>query len=439
MKKILLFVTALVFAYGAKAQNVTNSPYSQYGYGQLCDQANGSSKAMGGLGLGWRQGNQVNFSNPASYSAIDSLTFLFDAGLSIQVTNFTEGNHKLNANNSSFDYVVGGFRLKKHLGLAFGVMPFSNVGYSYYDEKILGNSSVANGSQTTYTNTYNGSGGFRQVFVGIGFEPLHLKNTSLSLGANVSYLWGDYNKSIVNSYSNAYVNTLSKYYKGEIDALKLDFGVQLEQKLTDKDKVTVGATYSMKQGMEGNPECLVVSTNSQTGVSDSTKLVANGKYYTPMSYGVGLVWNHSNRWRVGFDYKTEQWGDLNYPIYSVSNNAQNYEFQKGYFKNRQKYTLGGEYCINETSRRWFNRVKFRAGVSYSTPYLVINGQDGPKQISATFGFGLPITNSYNNRSMLNISAGWSQLNATNMIKENTFCINIGLTFNERWFAKWKLQ
>jgi len=25
------------------------------------------------------------------------------------------------------------------------------------------------------------------------------------------------------------------------------------------------------------------------------------------------------------------------------------------------------------------------------------------------------------------------------VKENTFRINIGLTFNERWFAKWKVD
>jgi hypothetical protein len=26
-----------------------------------------------------------------------------------------------------------------------------------------------------------------------------------------------------------------------------------------------------------------------------------------------------------------------------------------------------------------------------------------------------------------------------MITENTFRINIGMTFNERWFAKWKVE
>ena len=55
------------------------------------------------------------------------------------------------------------------------------------------------------------------------------------------------------------------------------------------------------------------------------------------------------------------------------------------------------------------------------------------------GFGIPIMNGYNNRSVLNISAQWNHRDATGLIKENTFRINIGLTFNERWFAKWKVE
>jgi hypothetical protein len=40
---------------------------------------------------------------------------------------------------------------------------------------------------------------------------------------------------------------------------------------------------------------------------------------------------------------------------------------------------------------------------------------------------------------LNISGQFVRTEATGMIKENTFRINIGLTFNERWFAKWKVE
>ncbi len=48
-----------------------------------------------------------------------------------QVTNFNENGVKKNANNSNFEYVVAGFRLFRHLGMSFGIIPFTNVGYNY--------------------------------------------------------------------------------------------------------------------------------------------------------------------------------------------------------------------------------------------------------------------------------------------------------------------
>jgi hypothetical protein len=91
------------------------------------------------------------------------------------------------------------------------------------------------------------------------------------------------------------------------------------------------------------------------------------------------------------------------------------------------------------SRKLLHRVHYRLGAGYATPYYKINGLDGPKEISVSAGFGIPLQNAYNNRSVLNISAQWVNTSATGFIKENTFRINVGLTFNERWFAKWKVD
>ena len=64
-------------------------------------------------------------------------------------------------------------------------------------------------------------------------------------------------------------------------------------------------------------------------------------------------------------------------------------------------------------------------------------------MSISAGLGLPLQNGWNSRGnmrpVLNISAQWTHALATGLITENTFRINIGLTFNERWFAKWKID
>ncbi len=412
------------------AQSGTNSPYSQYGLGLLNEQSSGFNRGMNGLGLGFREHNQVNYLNPASYSAIDSLTFIFDAGLSGQLTNFSENGQRINAKNADFEYAVAGFRVFKHVGVSFGIVPFTNVGYNYSISDFLDGD-----RNTTYTNTYNGSGGIHQVYVGAGWEFVK----GLSVGANIAYLWGDIDRSVVNSYSDGYINTLSKYYTATVSNYKLDIGLQYSFNLNKKNALAVGLTYGLGHKLNADPTCMVISTNSNTGIADTTSFTVNNGFELPTSYGAGLMWNHNNKLKVGADFTLQKWGGIKYPVYRVINDEQSYELTDDYYSDRYKVTFGGEFCNNEMSRSFFDRVRFRAGVSYATSYYKINGLDGPDEISASIGFGIPIINAYNNRSFLNVSGQWVHSSAKGMLTENTFRINVGITFNERWFMKWKVN
>lgn len=430
MKRIILTATWVASAIFATAQSGTNSPYSQYGFGTLADQSNGFNRGMNGLGVAYREGKQINFLNPASYSAVDSLTFIFDVGLSGQITNFEENGKKLNANNANFEYAMGAFRAFKHVGMSFGVVPFSNVGYSYSVTNNVGDT-----RSTTYTNTYNGSGGLHQAFVGIGWELFK----GFSVGANGSYLWGSFDKSVVNNYSDPYVNTLSKYYSTEITSYKVDLGVQAAIPLSKKSNVTLGATYSLPHNLGADPQCLVISNNSQTGVADTASYVVRDGLKLPATISGGVMLNLNNKLRIGADYQLQKWAEVGFPEYNVNNGVSSYANNEKYFDDRQKFTLGGEYCKNVNSRKFFDRIRFRAGASYATPYYYVNGQDGPKEISVSAGLGIPINNVWNSRSLLNISGQWVRTSADGLIKENTFRINVGITFNERWFMKWKVE
>ncbi len=414
------------------AQSGTNSPYSQFALGVLSDQASGFNRGMNGLSLGFREHNQVNFQNPASYSSIDSLSFIFDAGISGQVSNFKEGNKKLNANNSNFEYIVAGFRAFKHVGVSFGLLPYTNVGYSYSTTQ-----DVNDNSNTVATNSYDGTGGLHQFFLGVGWEPLR----GLSVGVNGGYLYGGYTRTMVNSFSDSYANTLTKQYTSDVRNYKVDFGVQYVAQLAKKDQLTLGLTYGLGHKIGGDPALNLISNNSQTGVADTTVFASSSlKLEIPTTIGVGLMYNRNNVLKVGVDYSLQQWGKVDAPDYRMdgSGNA-TYVMQSGLYKDRHKVTIGTDYCPAEYGRSFVKRVHYRAGVSYATPYYYINGQDGPKEISASLGFGIPIVNSWNNRSYLNISAQWVRQSTKNFITDNTFRINIGLTFNERWFAKWKVD
>ena len=430
-KKIIgTVLLASLYVAPAIAQSGTNSPYSQYGLGQLSEQTSGFNRGMNGLGLGFREHNQVNYINPASYSSIDSLTFIFDAGLSGQVTNFSENGQKKNANNADFEYAVAAFRASKHLGVSFGIIPFTNIGYNYSISGYL------NGDKsTTFTNTYNGSGGMHQIYLGAGWEFVK----GLSIGANVSYIWGDIDRSVVNSYSDGYINTLSKYYTATISSYRIDFGLQYTLPLNKKNSLTLGLTYGLGHKLNSDPSCMVISTNTTTAVADTTSFTVNNGLEIPTSFGAGLTWNNNNKLKLGADFTYQKWGDTKFPVYKVINDVPSYSLSEEYYSDRYKLTIGGEFCNTETSRNFIDRIRFRAGASYASSYYKVNGQDGPDEISVSVGFGIPIVNAYNNRSILNISGQWVRSEAPGMLKENTFRINIGITFNERWFMKWKVE
>lgn len=429
-KKILFAVAMSASITATYAQSGTNSPYSQFGLGVLSDQTSGFNRGMNGLGLAFREGNQVNFINPASYSSMDSLTFIFDGGVSGQITNFKDGGRKINANNADFEYAVAGFRAFKHVGVSFGIIPFTNVGYNYSQQGFL------NGDRSfTYVNTYSGSGGLHQVYLGAGWEFVK----GLSAGVNVSYVWGDIERSVVNSYSDAYANTLSKYYNVSVANYKLDFGLQYMLQLNKKNALSVGLTYGLGHNLKADPQCLVISTNPSTAVADTATFSIRDGIEIPMSLGAGLMWDYAGKLKLGTDFAYQKWGSLKYPVYNVVNNVPSYDLTDDYYSDRYKVTFGGEFCNNKLSRKFFDRIRFRAGVSYATPYYKVNGVDGPSEISVSAGFGIPIVNNYNNRSILNISGQWVHSSAKGLLTENTFRINIGLTFNERWFMKWKVD
>ncbi len=417
----------------ASAQSGTNSPYSQFGLGMLTDQSAGFSRGMDGAGIGYHAHNQVNYLNPASYSSLDSLSFIFDAGLSGQLTNFSENGVKKNAKNANFEYIIAGFRVLRNFGLSFGYLPYSNIGYSYSTSQSLNDA-----NSTTVSDTYSGSGGLHQVYLGLGWSPFK----GLSIGVNGAYLYGNYTKKLVNSFSSTTVNTLEKTATANVASYKVDFGIQYALRLSKKDEVTVGATYSLGHKIGGKPSLSVVSINPTTSVADTVSYPKDGTTLhleMPATIGVGIMYSHNNALRICADYTLQQWGKVDEPHYSSNNGVVSYTMRSGMYKDRHRATLGAEYCPGEYSRNFFNRVRYRLGVSYATPYYYINGLDGPKEMSASLGFGIPIMNSWNNRSILNISGQWVRRTATSYITENTFRINIGLTFNERWFAKWKVQ
>ncbi len=438
MKKLLLTSALCAMTAVGLAQSGTNSPYSQFGLGKLSDRSQGFSRAMNGVGIGFRDAAQVNTLNPASYSSVDSLTFLFDIGMTLQTTHFKENDLSKNAKNADVDYAVASFRLIKNLGFTFGILPYTNIGYDYSTTSVVDGYTIPSTTSEDITNTqsYSGEGGIREVFIGLGWQtPIK----GLSIGANIGYVWGDIDNYITNSYSDSYVKSLAKQYTADISSYKLNLGMQYSVRLSKLDYATIGVTYTPGHNLSSDASCQVITSNSQSSVNDTTTFVAADAYSIPTEIGIGLAWRRSTRWLVGLDYTLQKWSSASMPVYSETDNVASYTTNTNVFSDRHKINLGGQYCKDSNGRHLIDRLKYRFGVGYTSSYIKVGNTDGPKELSMSCGIGIPIINAYNNRSILNLGFQWQNLHAKNMLSENTFLFNIGITFNERWFAKWRFE
>lgn len=422
-KRLTNICLLIFFTMAAMAQSGSNSPYTRYGFGQLSDQSFGNSKAMGGIAYGLRNGLQINAANPASYSAVDSLTFLFDAGMSLQNANFQENGVKTNAKNSTIDYIAMQFRLWKRMGLTAGFLPYSIVGYNMSQVKSI--SSDEYGNPISALHSYTGDGGLQQVFLGLGYKVFN----NLSIGANISYLYGDITHSANTTFSNSNAYSSVRTDKLEISDYKLDLGLQYTQNFGKKHAVNLGFVYSLGHDLNGDGYNFkeTYSSDSTIPLTQTVDTIKNA-FSLPHTLGIGATYVYDKRLTVGLDYTLQKWEDV--------------EFfnEKGKFLNRSKISFGAEYLPNPFSRNYLNRIRYRIGAYYSDPYTKVNDKDGAREYGVSFGFGLPLE-VFQGRSILNISGQYAKVSpkVKGMLEENYLRINIGLTFNDRWFMKWKVE
>ena len=103
---LLVLVLAVSSHCYLPAQNATSSPSSRFGYGELNDNIPVPYRAMGGVSAGLRRNNAINMAQPASYTACDTMTFMFDVAVSAMWTNYSDMNGKRNRPNGNLEYVT---------------------------------------------------------------------------------------------------------------------------------------------------------------------------------------------------------------------------------------------------------------------------------------------------------------------------------------------
>ncbi|MCF0181350.1 MAG: hypothetical protein HUK11_03750 [Muribaculaceae bacterium] len=410
-KIIAAAVIAMAMAGSAMAQ--TTTPYSKVGYGLLSDNASGIQRSMGGVGYAMQDGRIINAMNPASYSQVDSLTFLWDMGLTLTNVWSKEDDHKGHGMGGGLDYITAQFKLGKHIGGSFGLIPYSSVGYSF-------GSAISGG-----TEYRTGSGGLNQLYLGAGWEMF--KN--FSLGANIAYLFG---KATNNNTVQVETGSTALFQRIiQVRDFNIVAGLQYAIPIGKESKVIVGVTYSPKLTFRGNTWGTYY--DSQDEKLDTVGYISlKGNYERPHTIGAGISYNHGNRLTIEADFTYQDWSKVKYkPI-------EGFEASDMVFDTRWKAAAGVQFSTG-TRGSYMGAMKFRLGGYFNHDYINVMGNN-VRDYGASFGLGFPVPGA-NGKTTINLGFEWKHRQAApvKLIQEDYFNITLGVNFNEVWFWKNKIK
>ena len=437
IKHIRFVIISFLFtatALGVKAQSTatTSSPYSRYGLGDISPMLLPQNVGMGGIGVATNSINgffAVNPLNPASYSSM-KLTVI-DVGIYGKF-NTLEKTGQTSQKNSNFrlSHIAFGLPVSKRSAFSFGLMPYSELGYSYRQSDKLGTD--------TANYIYSGDGGLSKFYLGYGIGI----GKHLSIGANVSYIFGNLKET-----QSTEIPTLPLVLNSRIEesnsitGLNYDYGVQYGIDFSPKRHLTFGYSGSASTKLNSVNSYIVSSytRNASTGdegvATDSliNRQQPSAKVLLPMINRFGISFQNDGKFLIGADYTMSNWSKLT--VAGVN---------KG-LRDSKTFNVGGQFTpnINSLSSYW-SAVDYRAGFIYDQTYLNVNSggvNNNIKRYAATLGLGLPLRGSSTSFYKINMAAeiGRRGTLTNGLVKENYVNVHLSFTLNDKWFQKYRFD
>lgn len=425
---------------GAFAQNsaTTSSPYSKFGIGDYEELLLPQTRGMGGVSVAVRKPtgfNDINVLNPASYSSIILTTI--DIGANANITSLSNSTTSGQASsNFRLSHITFAIPVSKRSALSFGLLPYTNLGYSYRQQTSLPTNRASSGGIDTATvvdNTYSGEGGLSKAYLGYGFGI----GKNLNIGFNVAYIFGNEQQ-----YRSSEFPTLPTALNSRIEnsfsagGFNFDYGAQYDIKINETTRFTLGYSGSSSSKLNATSKFIVSqyffdsSGNTEVARDSTVSTSTSGKINLPLIHRFGITYQKDGKYMIGADFKTGQWSDLS--INGVNAGLQN----------NQSFAIGGQITPNiDAISNYLAVVDYRFGLKYDKTYINTNGVD-IKQYSATFGLGLPIPNERRTSFYkVNFSAevGRRGTLQNNLVRENFINLHLGFTINDKWFQKYKFD
>lgn len=394
------------------------SPYSMFGVGKIASDGSAYNYSMGGVGIGMRDNGVINLANPASITARDTLSFMFDFGVNQKNSYFNDSYNKAAYNVFNMQNIAFTFPIYKSSAIVVGIAPFSDIGYKFQstetDEDV-----VADIGDVKYQQY--GTGSIYQLFVGASV----MLFDRISLGAQGIYYFGFINKhnDVLFNSSSSY-NTIYTGWNYKVHSFSGKFGLQYIQPI-GKTELVLGGTYRLASQMGGDVVKYAYS-GADTVLYDNV-LSSQGLTIAD-EFGAGISFRVKDKWAIGADYLQQNWHKASFPDKTSWNNFS--------ASAARYYRAGFEITPNKYDIRYYmKRVTYRAGAYYEQSYVNVAGH----RIDAfgiTFGASFPIYR-WHNAISIAVDMGQRGTLRHDLVRERyvNFIVNINL--HDIWFVKYR--
>lgn len=401
----------------------TYTPYSLYGIGEISKQGSAVNRAMGGIGTGVRDNRYINFMNPASITARDTLAFMLDFGVDSKNIYSTDGNVKSAFNTINVNNFVFTAPIYKKSALIVGVNPYSNIGYKL--ESTENNPDLVSKYGDIKYHKY-GTGSINQLFIGAAMN--FLKN--FSIGAEYIHYFGALNRySNVNFNSDATLRSLQTGFDYALGSSSGRVGLQYFGNVGKEKNIelTLGATYRFATKLKGD---YVNFAYAKGAIVDTIvhNAIDNFNANIPEEMSFGFSVRKKDKWMFGADYMRQDWSGEYF-----ENASSDFKYEA---TNSNYFKAGFEFTPNKYDIRYYmKRVTYRVGAYYEQSYLKI----GANQVNAagvTLGMSLPIHKMHN---AVNLALDFGQRGSTsnNLIRERYVKFVLNISLYDVWFIKYK--
>jgi hypothetical protein len=407
--KIIFFL----IVYSTILFSQSSSTYTRYGIGDVNYTYSARSLGLAQTGVANLNQDFVEILNPASWTTLELTRIEFS--LVLNGVQLSDNSNSALYTDGEFKGFTFAFPISKKLGIGFasGLLPYSRISYNVVESNTADETHISD-----YTETYEGDGGLSRLFMGasvkIPFDWI--------FGATLEYYFGKRTYSSTINFDNQ--SFLPAEY--ELDYRSTGFGTtvglisQNFASLFNSESISnlrIGVSVNLLSDLDTDTSLTINPTTfADTVFSGKTQM------NVPMRITAGLTFQLSNAYSFNLDYIYQPWSE-----YSIGG------ITSSFLRDVNKIGFGFEYKpVSGIGRTSWELIMWRTGVSYEQTQYIINGT-GINQISVFAGLTFPLGFG----DSLDLGLEFSQRGTldSNLIEENFFRINIGLSFGELWFQR----